>query len=169
MGGVTAVVGIGLAVMGAIGQRSAAKKQAAAQRDQAAAQQRQAELEKRRADVANARTLRSSLRSSRIARGTLINYAGSEGLLSSSGFQGGLASLGSQEGSNRGYFAQQGQFNEATFKEQFAIGEASMRMGSAAARGANYAALGQVGGMLTTMGGGYGAAIKSGKQLFGIA
>jgi len=169
MGAAVPIIGIGLSVMGVLGQKKSAKEQASIMREQAAAQQRQAELERKRADISNARTLRASLRSSRIARGNLINYAGSEGLLSSSGFQGGIASLGSQEGANRGYFAQQGQFNEAVFKEQHIIGELGARMGGAQARGANAAAMGGIGGMLTQLGGGYAGAITAGKSLFGIA
>lgn len=168
MAGFTAVIGLGLSVLGAVNQRKEAKEQKKLARQQADEQRQQAELERRRADIANARTLRANLRSARIARGEMTNVAGSAGLTGSSGFQGGMGSLESQQAANVGFFQQGQQFNEASFQNQVDTAEIGARMGASQARSMQAGALGSFGSMMLQDSGGFRQIAKTGKRLFGL-
>lgn len=168
MAGFTAAIGLGLAVFGAVSQRKEAREQKKLARQQADEQRQQAELERRRADIANARTLRANLRTARIARGEMTNVAGSAGLIGSSGFQGGMGSLESQQAANVGFFQQGQQFNEASFQNQVDIANIGAAMGASQARSVQAGTIGSFGGMMFSDSGGFKQLATSGKKLFGL-
>jgi len=155
MAGFTAALGIGIALFGAASQYSAQKKQERAAERQAELQARQAEMEKKRADIVNARTMRASLRSARIARGALVNQAGAAGLTGSSGFQGGFASLGAQEGVNVGAFAQGQQFAEQGYITSVGMAQTYADIGQARAQESQAQLFSGAGRTLFDIGGGF--------------
>lgn len=155
-----ALVGLAITAAGTYSQIQAQKKQQALGEQQARAQQRQADLEKKRADIQNARTLRSSLRQSRIAQGSLVNAGANTGAGLSSGVQGGLASIGAQTGVNEGQFVQQGAVNEAQLQTSTEISSLNAAMGKAQGQAAIGGSVAGAGQQIFSGGGGF-------KTLFG--
>jgi hypothetical protein len=64
------------------------------------------EAESRKADIQNVRAVRSQIRTSRLAQGTMTNVGAQTGGMGGSGVAGGIASVGSQLGSNLSYMSQ---------------------------------------------------------------
>lgn len=153
--------GIGGQVGGAADVRKAQKEQADIMRQQTVQMERAAELERRKTDIANARMLRASIRSARIARGQVVNIGAQTGTSESSGVLGGLASLDTQAGVNRGVFVQGQDIAERQYQVSTTMGRLHSASGSAAARAASGQFYGSVGEALFGMGGGY-------KTLFGV-
>lgn len=151
-----AIVGLVIAAAGVAVQHQQGQRQAAIGRSQAHQQRRAAELEKQRADIQNARALRSALRQSRIARGTAENQAAQAGTSGSSGLFGSLASLGTQEGVNRGVFTQQKDISEEQMGISGEMANLHAAHGASVGRAATGAALGSVG---STLFGIYGGAL----------
>jgi hypothetical protein len=128
-------------------QADAARAQAAATERQAEAQRKQAEIAQRKADMDNARATRAAIRQSRIARASVMNTGANAGTFNSSGVLGGVGSIGSQLGSNMGYFtgqqdanaqitAAQGQQADAIIAGGYAAADAQVAQGNAAQAGA---------------------------------
>jgi hypothetical protein len=77
------------------------------------------EAESRKADIQNVRAVRSQIRTSRLAQGTMTNVGAQTGGMGGSGVAGGIASVGSQLGSNLSYMSDIAKTNTA-------IGEAAL-------------------------------------------
>jgi hypothetical protein len=155
-----AVAGLAIAAKGAKDQRSAAKESAAIERRQADSMEEAAVLEKHRSDIANQRALRASLRQARLARSDVVNMAALTGTSGSSGELGGLASIGTQAGVNRGVFVQGQDLAEKTYQVSTEMSQLYAARGSAAARGTRGQLASSIGSTLFGIGGGY-------KTLFG--
>lgn len=155
------MVGLGIAAFGAVSQHKAAKKQGKILEGQSVQMEEQALLERKKVDIANARALRASIRFSRIARGRLVNLGAQTGTSGSSGVEGGLASLDTQEGVNRGVFAQGQDIADRQLQTSTSMSRLHSASGSAAARAATGQFYGSVGEALFGVGGGY-------KTLFGV-
>lgn len=140
---------------GVISQRQAARESAQIGRAQARQMEEIAALEKKKADIANARALRSSLRQARLARGSLINLGAQTGTSGSSGILGGLASLGTQEGVNRGVFAQGQDIAEKQYQTTVEMSHLHSAAAGATKRAMTGQLLTNVGKMGFNMAGGY--------------
>lgn len=130
-----AVAAIAAMGYGASEQHAAASDAAQAARDQAAERRAQAVAEQRIADIKNARERAAITRESRIASGKVESAAAAGNTSFSSGAQGGLSSIKSQEASNLGMFSGiQSNFADITasrIRESFSLeaaGNANARM-----------------------------------------
>lgn len=83
-------------------------KAASAQRKSAAAAQESNKIQRQKMQLEQAREKRETVRAARIARGRAINAAASQGVMDSSGAQGGVGSIGSQLNYNLSFLDQQG-------------------------------------------------------------
>lgn len=147
------VIGVGV-------QYQASQKQADIAQSQAREQRKAAELEKRRADIANTRSLRASIRQARLATGGLVNTAAQTGTAGSSSVQGGIASIGTQLGVNRGAFSQNESISEGQLETSTAIADLSAESGKAQA-------LSAWGGLVRGVGGQAFSDLGGFKTLFG--
>ena len=152
-----AIVGAVIFAAGTVAKHQAAKAEARAVGRKADAAMKQAELEKRKADIANARQLRAALRQSRIARGQVENLAAQSGTSESSGVLGGLASIGAQEGVNRGVFVQGQDIAEEGLEASYAMAQGFRAQGKARARQATAGAIAGIGGAMFSGAGGFPA------------
>jgi len=87
---------------------------------------RQFAAESKKADIQNVRTVRSQIRASQLARGTMTNVGAQTGGIGGSAMAGGIASIGSQLGSNLSYMSDIAKTNTA-------IGQAALGYSSAMA------------------------------------
>lgn len=158
MAAITALVGLGLQVFGAVQKMGAQKKaqkeqerQTALMQQQAVEQQKQAELAKRRQQLIDARNMRASLRQSRLAQAQMSNQAAIAGATGGSGFQGGVGSLQTQTTSNVAFAGQQtsigGQMYDSSSRVAGLSGELGASQGRQAAYGAQANQWGAVAGM----------------------
>jgi hypothetical protein len=84
------------------------------------------EAESKKADIQNVRAVRSQIRTSRLAQSTMTNVGAQTGGMGGSGVAGGIASVGSQLGSNLGYMSDIAKINTT-------IGQAALGYSSAMA------------------------------------
>lgn len=122
---------MGATTVASIDQQNRARKAAAAQ----------AQAEKRRADIENVYKVRQSLRETRLAQAAMINQAALSGGMGGSGVQGGVASLGSQLGSNVNTMSDIATENQSIFSSAVTQAKAS----------SNAAVWGQVGQFSNTI------------------
>ena len=87
---------------------------------------RQFAAESKKADIQNVRTVRSQIRASQLARGTMTNVGAQTGGTGGSAMAGGIASIGSQLGSNLSYMSDIAKINTT-------IGQAALGYSSAMA------------------------------------
>jgi hypothetical protein len=95
-----------------------------------AASERQYAAESKKAEIQNLRSVRQQIRQARVAQSTMQNVGAQTGGMGSSGMAGGVASVGSQLGSNLGYMSQiasvNTQIGAAAMDFSRSMGEASM-------------------------------------------
>jgi hypothetical protein len=82
--------------------------------------------ESKRADIQNVRSVRQQIRSTRLTQSTMTNVGAQTGGMGGSGMAGGIASVGSQLGSNLSYMSD-------IAKQNTAIGQAALGYSSAMA------------------------------------
>jgi len=115
---------------------------------------RQFAAESKKADIQNVRTVRSQIRASQLARGTMTNVGAQTGGTGGSAMAGGIASIGSQLGSNLGYMSDIAKVNttigQAALGYSSAMADASI-FSSKAQDAANIASVGST--AFTTFGG----------------
>ena len=97
-------IGLALSAYGAYQSYAAGQEQKEAMQSSAAESRAQVAAQQRIADIKNARERANMARAARIAAGTITNQGYSKGVGSSSGVQGGLASIGTQVATNLGVF-----------------------------------------------------------------
>jgi len=119
--------------------------QKATERAQQASQQQYA-AETKKAEIQNLRSVRQQIRGARIAQSTMQNIGAQAGGVGSSAMAGGMASIGSQLGSNLGYMSEIAAANTAigtaALNYSTAMGEASI----AGSRASQYGAIAGLGG-----------------------
>jgi len=119
--------------------------QKATERAQQASQQQYA-AEAKKAEIQNLRSVRQQIRGARIAQSTMQNIGAQAGGVGSSAMAGGIASIGSQLGSNLGYMSEIATANTAigtaALNYSTAMGEASI----AGSRASQYGAIAGLGG-----------------------
>lgn len=96
---------------------------ARAQRKSAAEAQKSNRIQRQQMQLEQAREKRETIRAARIARGRAINAAASQGVMDSSGAQGGVSSIGSQLNYNLSFLDQQGRMAD---QASAALGRARM-------------------------------------------
>ena len=115
---------------------------------------RQFAAESKKADIQNVRTVRSQIRASQLARGTMTNVGAQTGGTGGSAMAGGIASIGSQLGSNLSYMSDIAKINttigQAALGYSSAMADASI-FSSKAQDAANIASVGST--AFTTFGG----------------
>jgi Flp pilus assembly protein TadB len=130
------------------GRQATERAQAASEREYAA--------ESKKAEIQNLRSVRQQIRQARVAQSTMQNVGAQTGGMGSSGMAGGVASVGSQLGSNLGYMSQiasvNTQIGAAAMDFSRSMGEASM----ASSRASEYAAVAGVGSTIFGAVGGVG-------------
>jgi hypothetical protein len=124
-----------------------------AAQDQKDASERQFEAERRKADIQNVREVRNQIRQQRMTAGAIEAQGANAGVSGSSGVMGGIASTQSQLAGNISYMGDVDRQNRA-------IGQAQVDMGAAQAAGAQWGAVGALGGTIFNSQGGF-------KTLFG--
>lgn len=115
---VLAYAGLAAMAVGAIGQIDQTRRARKAT-------QAQMEAERRRSEIENVRNARQQVRQARIAQASIINQGGVGGTLSSSGVQGGVASVGSQMAGNVNYMASIAEENTNIFNSAVTSAKAS--------------------------------------------
>jgi len=110
---------------------------ARAQRKSARAAQEANEIQRQQMALEQAREKRETIRAARIARGRAINAGASQGVLDSSGVQGGASSIGSQLSYNTSFLDKQG-----TMADQASAALGRSRMYESRAR--TYSSLGNL-------------------------
>jgi Flp pilus assembly protein TadB len=88
------------------------KSQQATERSQQASE-RQYVAETKKAEIQNIRSVRQQIRQSRVAQSSMLNVGAQTGGMGGSGMVGGIASVGSQLGSNLGYMSEIASANTA--------------------------------------------------------
>jgi len=152
---IVAGIGLGLSAVSALEQRSAGKAAESNARAMAQSQREQAEQERRRADIQNTRSLRQSIRQSRVARATILNTGANVGTSGSSGVQGGAASVGSQSSANMGYFSALQDVNSNVTTIQGNQANLFAESGSIQADAAMAGAIGTLGNTIFSSAGGF--------------
>jgi len=135
-------------VVSAIGQYQSGKRQEEALQQQGAAQERQFAAQQKAADISNIRATRQSIREARAKRAFILNTAAISGTSGSSGAIGGESSVGSQLGAGYAYSTAVGEAQTAERNAAIDVGRASTEAGVAAATGAQWGALGSLGGTI---------------------
>lgn len=134
-------------------QESKRAREATGRAQQASEQQYAAEAKK--AEIQNLRSVRQQIRGARIAQSTMQNIGAQAGGVGSSALAGGMASIGSQLGSNLGYMSEIAAANTSigtaalTYSKE--MGNASM----ASARASEYSAIAGLGGTVFQALGGF--------------
>jgi hypothetical protein len=150
-----AMVGLAVAATGAYMQYEAGQDAKAANNRMADAQRQQAQLAQRQADINNARQVRTAVRQARIAQAALVNQGATHGTMTSSGVQGGVASVIAQNSSNMDYYASMREINGGVTATQVEQAGAQADLGAAQATAATGGALGSLGGSIFNGAGGF--------------
>lgn len=107
------------AVAGTVISYSQGKKAASAQQQAAEAQKQQDQIQQNMANLQQEKIKREQIASARAARGAVINAGATQGVMGSSGVEGGVSSIGSQLGYNLSYLDTQQSFaNQASIFSQ---------------------------------------------------
>jgi len=168
VGAITNVAGTVAQIQAGKDQSDALKSQAAAQQDQAAALREQYAISKKLADIQNIRAIRQQLRERYRAGGALTARGAVGGTLGSSGYAGGMSSLGAQLSSNLSYMSDTAGLQAQSAAQSAAIGQAKAAYGAAAGdaaaaqgRASMGAAFATLGGTIFSKAGGFQSIFKS--------
>lgn len=161
MGIEVAVASLAITAGSAYMQYQAAQDQKDALEDQARASRAQFEAQQRRADIENARSMRQAVRQARAARSVVVNAGANSGTLTSSGVQGGVASIGSQLNSNLSYIGDIAETNAEIAAASLASNQAQIAQGQASAEGAQWGAIGSLSSTIFQASGGFRTIGKS--------
>jgi len=148
MGIELAIASLVVAGAGAYMQYEAGQEAKDANNKMADAQRRQAQLAQRQADINNARSVRQTVRQTRIAQAAIANAGANAGTTFSSGVQGGISSVQGQNNSNIDYFSSMREINGGITAAQVEQGAAQADIGAAQATAAVGGALGSLGGTI---------------------
>ena len=145
--GTIAIVGLAISAAAAAGSAYVSYKSGKEAKKQAKEEKSRAELEQRRARL-------KTIREGRVKRAESLNAGASQGTMGSSGLSGGLASVGSQVGTELGFSTQVGAINDNIFKS-------SMKQAKFQQMGSIFGGIGQIGGAMFSNSGAISGAFGS--------
>jgi len=116
---------------------------------------RQFAAESKKADIQNVRTVRSQIRASQLARGTMTNVGAQTGGTGGSAMAGGIASIGSQLGSNLSYMSDIAKVNTTIGQAALGYSSAMADASIASSKAQDFSNIASIGSTIFSGSGGY--------------